>query len=92
MNRCFWQILTEITALYELRDVPNVVHLEEVIISTDNVYLVMAHIEGACMLTKYLMSRKTLLEEWQIRSIMIQILEAVKVLNGRGIYHRNLKT
>jgi serine/threonine protein kinase len=77
MNRCFWQTLTEITALYELRDVPNVAHLEEVIISTDNVYLVMAHIKETCTLTKYLMSRKTLLEEWQIRSIMIQILEAV---------------
>jgi hypothetical protein len=57
--------------------VPNVAHLEEVIISTDNVYLVMAHIKETCTLTKYLMSRKTLLEEWQIRSIMIQILEAV---------------
>ena len=77
MNRSFWQILTEITALYELRDVPNVVHLEEVIISRDNVYLVMAHTKEACTLTKYLMSRETLLEEWQIRTIMIQILETV---------------
>ena len=43
MNRCFWQTLTEITALYELRDVPNVIHLEEVIISMDNVFIVMTH-------------------------------------------------
>lgn len=77
INRSFWHTLTEITALYEMRDVPNVAHLEEVIVSVDNVYLVMTHDLEARSLKKYLISRKALLEEWQIRSIMIQILEAV---------------
>ena len=41
IDSCLWEILTEITVLYEMRGAPNVIQLKEVIISLDNLFLVM---------------------------------------------------
>ncbi|KAJ1456621.1 kinase-like domain-containing protein [Pelagophyceae sp. CCMP2097] len=82
------QFETEISALRACRH-PNIIGLEDVIVTDGRLYLVMEHLVGG-ELFDYVVERGTLSER-EAAEILRDIASAVAYMHGKGIIHRDLK-
>jgi serine/threonine protein kinase len=85
--------MREISLLKQLTDYPNFVRLldvlEQIDYKTNKIHCVFEYCEST--LFQKLAKRKQPLEWPAIKSIMIQMLDAVNILHGKMILHRDIK-
>lgn len=82
-------ILTEIKLLKSLSH-PNIIHCYDVLLTPNNIYLVMDYCEGGDL--QSFLSKHKRLDEQTALSILKQLLKGYQVLLGYGVLHRDLKS
>lgn len=87
----FWEECMNLREAKSLRKLnhPNIVNLKEIIRENHELFFIFEHMDHN--LYQVMRDRRTPFSEWEIRSLMSQVLQGLAYMHKNGYFHRDLK-